>query len=927
MNDATGTTTYVYDALNRPTSVTFPGSRTVSYAYSDVGNRSTITYPGSDVVTYAYDVANNLTSVTDWNNNQTTYTYDDAGLVATINLPKGYTGSYGYDDADRLNLIEWDDAGGAPVVSTGYYLDAVGNRTAKVSHLPADYRQAVLDDSPTGYWRLGETGGTTADDISGNSKDGTYTGSPPLGAAGAILGDADTAVTIAAGDNVNMGDEFDFDGTAPFSFEAWIYPATIDTIFRRIVSKADPDDPAGRQGWLLWLRDLGTGYHQLGFDRFRDGTNNGVLASTVVLELNEYSHVAATFDGNNVKIYLNGAEVGTANYGSPNSLKDTSDDFKLGDSSAGGANFLGRIDEAAVYDFALSADTVSQRYYDGQPGYKGVVMSDSPVGYWRLGEPSGMAANDESPFDRDGTYTSSPPLGVGGAILGDSDTAVTIASGDNVEMGDEFDFAGTVPFSFEAWIYPTTIDTIFRRIVSKADPDDPAGRQGWLLWLRDLGTGYHQLGFERFRDGTNQGVLASTVVLELNEYSHVAATFNGNNMKIYLNGLEVGTANYGSPNSLKDTSDAFKLGDSSAGGANFLGRIDEAAVYDFALSPAAVSRHYADSVYSYDDLYRLTKSTYADQSSDTFTYDAVGNRQAVLDDGPVGYWRLGEASGTNANDETANNKDGTYNGSPPLGAAGAVGDGDTAVTIAVGDNVNMGDEFDFANTVSFTFEAWIYPTTIDTTYHRIVSKKDPNDPNGSQGWVIWLHDLAPGYQLGFQRYLDCANQAVLVSNVEIELNEWSHLMATFDGTDMKLYLNGVLIKTQTYGSALSMTGNTEDFKLGESANGGSNFIGRIDEAAVYSSALGATVAGQRYRDGLRSDVIATYEYEVFGEVSASTGTLDNFFEFTGEQSDSSTGLQYLRRATTTQPRGGLLAAIHSQGLFVHQALSTATRTY
>ncbi len=150
--------------------------------------------------------------------------------------------------------------------------------------------------------------------------------------------------------------------------------------------------------------------------------------------------------------------------------------------------------------------------------------------------------------------------------------------------------------------------------------------KGWLLWLRDLGTGYHQLGFDRFRDGTNQGVLASTVVLELNEYSHVAATFDGNNVKIYLNGAEVGTANYGSPNSLKDTSDDFKLGDSSAGGANFLGRIDEAAVYDYALSPAAVSRHYADSVYSYDDLYRLTKSTYADQSSDTFTYDAVGNR-------------------------------------------------------------------------------------------------------------------------------------------------------------------------------------------------------------------------------------------------------------------------------------------------------------
>lgn len=70
-----------------------------------------------------------------------------------------------------------------------------------------------------------------------------------------------------------------------------------------------------------------------------------------------------------------------------------------------------------------------------------------------------------------------------------------------------------------------------------------------------------------------------------------------------------------------------------------------------------------------------------------------------------------------------------------------MGDGDTAVTIAVGDNVNMGDEFDFANTASFTFEAWIYPTAISGSYDRIVTKKDPDDGSGAQGWLIWLHDL------------------------------------------------------------------------------------------------------------------------------------------------------------------------------------------
>jgi YD repeat-containing protein len=90
MVDATGTTTYTPDALNRLSSVTFPGSRTVSYGYDNAGRRTSITYPGgSNQVTYGYDAASNLTSVTDWNSNQTTYAYNNAGMLTTVTLPSG----------------------------------------------------------------------------------------------------------------------------------------------------------------------------------------------------------------------------------------------------------------------------------------------------------------------------------------------------------------------------------------------------------------------------------------------------------------------------------------------------------------------------------------------------------------------------------------------------------------------------------------------------------------------------------------------------------------------------------------------------------------------------------------------------------------------------------------------------------------------
>jgi RHS repeat-associated protein len=135
MVDATGTTTYDYDALDRLETVTFPGSRTVGYTYDAVGNRASVTYAGgSDSVDYAYDEAGNLVSVTDWDSDETTYDYDDAGLLEHANLPNGVVGTYSYDDADRLTGIHWVK-GANTLAYVDYTLDDAGNRTQRVDGL------------------------------------------------------------------------------------------------------------------------------------------------------------------------------------------------------------------------------------------------------------------------------------------------------------------------------------------------------------------------------------------------------------------------------------------------------------------------------------------------------------------------------------------------------------------------------------------------------------------------------------------------------------------------------------------------------------------------------------------------------------------------------------------------------------------------
>lgn len=61
------------------------------------------------------------------------------------------------------------------------------------------YEAQVLQFSPSAYYKLDETSGTTLVDSSGNGRDGTFTGSPTLAQAGAITGETGTSVLFASG--------------------------------------------------------------------------------------------------------------------------------------------------------------------------------------------------------------------------------------------------------------------------------------------------------------------------------------------------------------------------------------------------------------------------------------------------------------------------------------------------------------------------------------------------------------------------------------------------------------------------------------------------------------------------------------------------------------------------------------------------------
>jgi YD repeat-containing protein len=134
MTDGTGTTRYQYDALSRPISVTFPGSRTVQYAYDADGNRTALYYSGTQrAVTYTYDQLDRLISATDWNGASVNYYYDAGGRLGAVALPAstGIVHYFAYDAANRLSAHQYvQGSSNVNVLWQGFSLDAAGNRTS-----------------------------------------------------------------------------------------------------------------------------------------------------------------------------------------------------------------------------------------------------------------------------------------------------------------------------------------------------------------------------------------------------------------------------------------------------------------------------------------------------------------------------------------------------------------------------------------------------------------------------------------------------------------------------------------------------------------------------------------------------------------------------------------------------------------------------
>jgi hypothetical protein len=219
-------------------------------------------------------------------------------------------------------------------------------------------------------------------------------------------------------------------------------------------------------------------------------------------------------------------------------------------------------------------------------------------------------------------------------------------------------------------------------------------------------------------------------------------------------------------------------------------------------------------------------------------------RALVMSDGPGAYWRVGESSGTTAVDQMGASN-GTYLGGFALGAAGALAnDPNTAVDLnGTNGRISVPSVPALDLTSRVTIEAWVNPDTLVGT-RWIVNK----------GTFYYLYISSGTTYFG----VHAAGTYQFITTTTVTAGAWQHLVGTYDGSSLVLYRNGVQVAQGSASGAISST--TTPVFIGAVSDAGSFFDGRLDEVAVYGSALTPAQALAHYQRGnqTRPDTVITF---------------------------------------------------------------------
>jgi chitodextrinase len=224
--------------------------------------------------------------------------------------------------------------------------DATGNRSAKAVTSASVGDCAPLPPPPglVAAYGFEETSGGATNDASGQGNHGSLNG--PARTASGRYGRA--LAFDGVNDQVSVPDDASLDLAGSMTLEAWVRPSAAIAGWRTVVIKEQPND------LVYALYAAGTGYRPSGH-AFVAGSDERVQAPGV-LPADTWSHLATTYDGSTLRLYVNGALAGTLALTGPMAV--SAGPFRIGGNTIWDEWFEGAIDEVRVYDHALTGAAI-----------------------------------------------------------------------------------------------------------------------------------------------------------------------------------------------------------------------------------------------------------------------------------------------------------------------------------------------------------------------------------------------------------------------------------------------------------------------------------------------------------------------------------------------------------------------------------------
>ena len=359
-----------------------------------------------------------------------------------------------------------------------------------------------------------------------------------------------------------------------------------------------------------------------------------------------------------------------------------------------------------------------------------------------------------------------------------------------VQITDQnsIDLSGT--FTMEGWIYPTSTGS--------------GGVQGGIILNKE-----NSYEIARFGDGTIQFALSETgtggwvwnntsAVAPLNTWSHYALVKSGTTITFYLNGLQA-YSNSSFPATLTANTQNLWLAGRSGENQYFAGYLDEVRIWNTARTQSEIRTH-------------LFNQNLSNGST-----------------GLVAYYRMNEGSGSSTASASTNTTglSGTLVNSPAWVNSPVQFQTNVLNFDGTNDFISIASNATLNITNAITLEAWVYATK-NTGIQNVACKSSssPNTgyifPRTDNGWASAIFYLYIG---GSWRTLAATYPS---------LNNWHHLAATYDGTTMRLYINGSLANSMAQTGTIAT--NSNPLTLGNQPGTSEYFGGSVDEVRIWNVA-------------------------------------------------------------------------------------------